>query len=168
MGQIASAGTSVASVSTDLVIGGVLFFILFTAIAMMDKQRPFLAVALAFYPAVFLYQHFPFTSQIVIVSGDTMVYANKVVLFLVFLVLTTLVMLPMMKRHTPATGGSGTIRALLLTIVFLIEIALVVTWVIPIDGVAPLSTYIQSLFTEQYIFWWLIAPAAIPYFVTRI
>lgn len=167
MEHVATAGSAISSFPTDLVAAVILFVIL-SAVILWRKNRMFISMTIAFYPAAVLYAAFPYTDQIIVASSPMAAFINEVLLLIVFIILLYFVIDRFTTRHTGASSGSaGMMTAVLLALSIIIEIALVVVYLIPADDVIPLSSIATRFMGEQYAFFWMLVPPALLYIVSK-
>lgn len=148
------------SFTTDFVILVVIFLIFFFYGMFFDKRR-LISLILAFYPARFLYEHFPFMSRTIVLHGSQLIVLNKTFIFLIFLILIDIIISRYIFSESVASsmqylrlGGFS----IALTILFLIFYYTV----LDISIFYNFSSSIDALFaTTPYLFWWNLAPLAL-------
>ena len=94
---------SMGSISTDIAVLLVVFFAFFFYTIYFGKNRT-ISFILAYYPALFLYNTFPWVSKLLILTGAKLLALNKVGIFLIFLLPISIVI----NRFIFAESGGGT------------------------------------------------------------
>lgn len=150
--------------SNDIVIL-VLLFIFFFVYALYLGKGAIISLILAFYPAQFFFEHFPFISQTMLLKGDSLLLVNKALVFMLFLVPLTI----LFGRYVFHDSGYGSMHYARMAGYALLCVVLVLVFsysVISLDGVHNFSPAIDALFTGvDRIFYWNIAPIAILFFL---
>jgi hypothetical protein len=98
---------SVGNISTDVATLLIVFFAFFFYTLYFGKNRT-ISFILAYYPALFLYNAFPWVSKLLILTGPKMLALNKVGIFLIFLLPLSIVI----NRYIFADSGAGGVHIL--------------------------------------------------------
>jgi hypothetical protein len=146
--------------SSDIVVLLVLFFV-FLFYALYFGKNTIIATILAFYPAEFFYQNFPFMNSFLVLKGESLLLLNKVLIFLLFLI--PLVIL--IGRYVFQDSGYGSAHYLRSGGYALAMVVLVLIFsysIVNLDSVHNFSTSIDTLFSgANHIFLWNLAPLAL-------
>ena len=150
--------------TNDIVIL-VLLFVFFFVYSLYLGKGAIISLILAFYPAQFFYEHFPFINSVMFLKGDTLVLLNKIGIFLLFLIPITI----LFGRYIFHDSGYGSAHYFRIAGYSLLAVALVLVFsysIISLDGVHNFSPFIDALFTGvDHIFYWNIAPIAVLFFL---
>jgi hypothetical protein len=151
-------------ISMDLVVVVGLFIIFFSYAMYFGKSRIISAI-LAFYPAQFLYEHFPFLNKFLILKGDTLLTLNKVLIFLIFFVLLNI----MIARYIFSESGYGSSKIFRVSGLAAAAVIVVMVFtysVISLDSLYNFSGATDVLFfgTDK-IFYWNLAPLGLLFFL---
>ncbi len=144
----------------------VLIFIIFLFYGIYFGRNRLISLVLAFYPAMFLYNLFPYLAKLIILHGDTLILLNKVIIFLIFLILFDIII----SRFIFADSGGGSGHYLRLAGCSLALVILIVSFsysIISLDSVYNFSPKIDALFTASgtSVFWWDLAPLGLLFFL---
>jgi|GEM_PF-2988637 len=146
-------------VTSDILVLAVIFIIFF-AYALFSKDR-IISFILAFYPAAYLFKLFPYVNTLVVLSGDRAILINKIVIFLIFLIPTSIVV----NRYIFSESfhrSTGMFRSGGYALAFVIEILIFYYSILSLAAIYAFSPAISSLFsTPDRIFWWSLAPLLI-------
>lgn len=150
--------------SSDIVIL-VLIFIFFFVYALYLGKGAIISLILAFYPAQFFFEHFPFINKAMFLKGDSLILLNKVLIFLLFLIPLTI----LFSRYVFHDSGYGSMHYVKIAGYALLCVALVLVFsysIISLDSIHNFSPTIDALFTGvDRIFYWNIAPIAVLFFL---
>lgn len=150
--------------SSDIVIL-ILLFIFFFVYALYLGKGAIISLILAFYPAQFFFEHFPFMTQTMFLKGDSLLLLNKVMVFLLFLIPLTI----LFGRYVFHDSGYGSMHYARMAGYALLCVALVLVFsysIISLDSFHNFSATIDALFAgTDRIFYWNIAPIAILFFL---
>lgn len=139
----------------------VILFLFFFCYALYFGKNTIIATILAFYPAQYFYQNFPFMNSLLVLKGDSLLLLNKVLIFILFLVPLTI----LIGRYVFQDSGYGSahyLRCAGYTISMIILILLFSYSVVSLDSIHNFSPMISNLFTgADRIFWWHLAPLAL-------
>ena len=145
---------------SDIIILLVLFF-LFFCYALYFGKNTIIATILAFYPAQYFYQNFPFLNSFLILKGDQLLLLNKVLVFLIFLVPLTI----LIGKYVFQDSGYGSAHYLRCAGYALAMIILVLLFsysIVSLDSIHSFSPTISTLFVgADRIFWWHLGPLAL-------
>lgn len=146
--------------SGDVVIL-ITIFAIFLVYALYFGKNRIISLLLAFYPAELLYKSFPFLDKLLFLKGDSLLLLNKVLIFLVFLVLLD-IMIGRYVFHDSGYGSSHYMRMAGYALAMVIVVLLFSYSIINLDTVHNFSPSIDALFTgADRIFWWHLAPLAL-------
>jgi hypothetical protein len=160
MSGIISKVTS--ALSGDVLFLVALFVIIFLCAMYFGKNR-MASLVLAFYPATLLYKSFPFINKLTVLSGDTGILINKIVIFLVFFVLISIVIRKYLASYDESSGVFSKIG---LTLAILIIILVFSYNIVSFDTFHNFSAQIDTLFkNNNLIFWWNLTPLVILAFI---
>lgn len=150
--------------SSDIVIL-VLLFVFFFIYALYLGKGAIISLILAFYPAQFFYERFPFVDSAMLLKGDSLILLNKVGIFLLFLVPLTI----LFGRYVFHDSGYGSMHYARMAGYALLCVVIVLIFsysIISLDSIHNFSSQIDTLFTgSDRIFYWNIAPIAILFFL---
>ena len=139
----------------------VALFVLFFCYALYFGKNTTIATILAFYPAQYFYQNFPFMNSLLVMKGDSLVLLNKVLIFLLFLIPLT-ILLGRYIFQDSGYGSSHYLRSAGYTAAMVILILLFSYSVVSLDSVHNFSPMVSNLFTgADRIFFWHLAPLAL-------
>lgn len=158
---------SILSKVTSALSGDVLFFVaLFVIVfvcAMYFGKNRMASLVLAFYPATLLYKSFPFLNKLIVLSGDTGILINKIIVFIVFFVLISIVIKKYLASYDESSNAFSKIG---LTLAILIIILVFSYNIVSFDAFHNFSAQIDILFkNNDLIFWWNLAPFVILAFI---
>jgi hypothetical protein len=156
------------SYSIDIVVLIILFFIFFAYAAYFGKSR-LVSFILAFYPAIFFYEHFPFSDKLMVLHGSVanvdLVVANKVLIFLAFLIPISI----LIARFIFAESGFGETHHARNAGYALVAVAIVLIFthgVVNLDSLYNFSPRLDSWFAGSVsLFWWEIGTLAALFFL---
>jgi hypothetical protein len=160
MQSILSKATS--ALSGDVLFLVALFVVVFVCVMYFGKNR-MASLVLAFYPATLLYKSFPFLNKLIVLSGDTGILVNKIVIFIVFFVLISIVIRKYLASYDESSGVFSKIGLSLAIII----IILVFSYnIVSFDTFHNFSAQIDTLFkNNDLVFWWNLAPLVILAFI---
>ena len=139
----------------------ILLFIFFFCYALYFGKNPIIATILAFYPAQFFYQNFPFMNNLLVLKGDPLLLLNKVLIFLLFLVPMTI----LIGRYVFQDSGYGSahyFRSAAYALAMIIVVLIFDYSVVGLGLVHNFSPTVSTLFSDPTrIFLWNLAPLAL-------
>jgi len=139
----------------------IILFVFFFAYALYFGKNTVIATILAFYPAQYFYQNFPFMNSVLLLKGDPLLLLNKVLIFLVFLILLTI----LISRYIFQDSGYGSSHYLRMAGYAVAMVILVLLFdysVVSLSLVHNFSPSVSSIFAgADKIFWWHLAPLAL-------
>jgi hypothetical protein len=151
---------SLGHISMDVVVLAGLF-ILFLAYGIYFGRDKIISALLSFYPAEFLFEHFPFLSKLIFLHGDLYILLNKVLIFLVFFVPINIIV----ARFVFSDSGYGSVKVLRiagLSLAAVVSILLFTYSVLNLDLAYNFGGAIDSLFSSpERIFYWRLVPLGI-------
>lgn len=152
--------SNISGLTADLLLIGAVFIIFLLFSFYFGKSR-LVSIILAYYPAVLIYNNFPFINSMLVLKGESLLVLNK---FLIFAVIITILSIAIGRFIFSESGYGGShiwrhigfaLGTTILSLVF-------VHSVINIDFIHKFSPTIEALFgTSSNIFWWEIAPIII-------
>jgi hypothetical protein len=136
----------------------VILFVIFFFYALYFGKNTIIATILAFYPAQFFYQNFPFMNSLLVLKGDSLLLLNKVLIFLLFLIPLTI----LIGRYVFQDSGYGSahyFRSAAYSLAMIILVLIFDYSVVSLGLIHNFSPTISTLFTgANYIFLWNLAP----------
>ena len=151
-------------ISSDLIVLVTVFVVLCIYALYFGKEK-IISLLISFYPATLLYKNIPFLDKLIILSGDVPILLNKLVIFLLVLVLMNIIIARYI--YTEEYGGSKNYLrvfgyALAGTILFLVFCYTVIS----LNLFHDFSPFVDKLFVgEIKVFGWLVAPLIILLFL---
>ena len=143
---------------TDIVSLFVVFLVFFFYTMYFGKGRIISAV-FAYYPAVLLYNIFPFGEKVLLAQGENLLILNKIGLFLVFFIPLNIIINRYIFAESVHIGASHVFRTAGFAIALLIMILLFSHTIVSLDIIHHFSPMINGLFTgTTRIFLWNLAP----------
>ncbi len=153
-----------SALTNDIIVLGTLF-ILFATYALYFGKSRIVSLILAFYPAVFLYEQFPYASKLMFLHGDQPILLNKILVFLIFLIPLNIIIGRFVFAESGYGGSFHFLRVAGLALAGTM-LALVFTYsVIDLSLFYSFSPTISALFVSAYIFWWMLAPLVLMFFL---
>lgn len=152
------------SLTTDLIMLAVLF-VLFALYTLYFGKNRIVAFILAFYPAAFFYEHFPFAAKLMVLSGPNLVVLNKVLIFLVFLVPLNIIISRYIFAESGYDGSSHYLRTAGFALAAVVLVLLFTYSIVSLDVFYNFSATIDKLFATGNMFWWSIAPLGLMLFL---
>lgn len=144
------------SLATDIAVLCVVFVFFFVYALYFGKNR-IISFLLAFYPAIFLYNQFPFIKSLTVLEGKLLLL-NQVAIFLLFLIPLDIIVGKYIFSNSMGGGGHYA-RIAGYALGGVIIVLLFSYTVISLDAVYNFSSQIDSLFTPHgKAFWWSLAP----------
>ncbi len=98
---------SIGNISTDVATLLIVFLAFFFYTLYFGKNRT-ISFILAYYPALFLYNAFPWVAKLTILTSERMLALNKVGIFLIFLLPLSIII----NRYIFADSGAGGVHIL--------------------------------------------------------
>ena len=148
------------SLSTDIIAICVLFILLF-AYGMYFGKSYLVSLVLTFYPARFLFEHFPFVDKLIFLKGDMLLTLNKVGIFILFLIPVHI----LIGRYVFSESGYGAermFRTAGLAIAGVISVLVFNYGVINLDLLYNFTPVVDVLFSgADKLFYWSLAPLVI-------
>ena len=139
----------------------IVLFLFFFCYALFFGKNMIIATILAFYPAQFFYQNFPFMNSLLVLKGDPLLLLNKVLIFLLFLVPLSI----LIGRYVFQDSGYGRAQyfhSILYALAMVILVLLFDYSVVSLSLVHNFSPSISVLFSgADRIFWWNLSPLAL-------
>ncbi len=139
----------------------VLLFIFFFCYALYFGKNIIIATILAFYPAQFFYQNFPFMNNLLVLKGDPLLLLNKVLIFLLFLIPLSI----LIGRYVFQDSGYGSahyFRSAGYALAMIILVLIFDYSVVSLSLAHNFSPTISMLFSDPTrIFLWNLAPLAL-------
>jgi hypothetical protein len=146
--------------SSDLFIL-LLIFAFFFAYALYLGKNTIIATILAFYPAQFFYQNFPFMNSFLVLKGEPLLLLNKVLIFLLFLV-PLVILLSRYIFQDSGYGSSHYFRMAGYALAMIILLLIFDYSIVNLGLVHNFSPTISTLFEGQSrVFLWNLAPLAL-------
>lgn len=143
--------------SADLLVIVAVFFLFFFYALLFGKGR-LVSLIIAFYPAAFAFEHFPFLNNLIVLHGAQLIVVNKAIIFILFLVLCNI----LVSRYMFMESEGSSFQFLRTAIYALAAVALCLVFshaLVPTESVYHLSPTFENLFsTPTKLFWWIIGP----------
>jgi len=140
-------------------------FILFFAYAMYFGKSRIISALFAFYPAQFLFEHFPFMNKLLILKGDSLLTLNKVFIFLLFFIPLNIII----ARYIFSDSGYGSSKMFRIAGFALAGVVVVLLFtysVVNLDALYNFSSATDVLFSgTDKTFYWNVAPLVLMYFL---
>lgn len=151
-----------SSLSGDFLYLLVVFVLVFICSVYFSKSR-MVSLILAFYPATFLYNQIPYFDKILFLKGDTLIVLNKLAIFLVLFILTSVVI----NKHTfTYNESSGFLGKIGLSISLLVLFMVFSYSIVNLDVFHDFSGSIDTLFMGLgRVFAWSLLPFIILMFI---
>lgn len=138
-----------------------IIFVIFFAYALYFGKNQIISLILAFYPSQLFYEHFPFMNSLLVLKGDNLLLLNKVLIFLVFLILLDI----LIGRFVFQDSGYGSMHYARLAgyAVAMVVVTMIFSYsIVNLDAIHNFSPSIDAIFTgTDKLFWWQLAPLAI-------
>lgn len=143
--------------SSDLVVLLTIFIICFSYALYFGKHRA-ISLILAFYPAQYFFEHFPFINNLLVLKGDIPLLLNHVLIFFLFLIPLDIVIGKFVFQDS-GYGTSHYFRIAGYAVAMLILVLLFSYSVVDLNTIHHFSPSIDALFNApDRIFFWHIAP----------
>ncbi len=133
-------------------------FVLFATYGLYFGKGRIISLLLAFYPAAFLFQNFPYTSKLLFLHGAQPEAFNKFLIFLLFLVPLDIIIGRFIFSESGYGGSFHFVRVAGLALIGVILTLVMIYSVVNLDAFYNFSPTLDSLFVPTNIFWWLIGP----------
>jgi hypothetical protein len=151
-----------ASMDAVVIVG---LFILFFAYAMYFGRSRVISIILAFYPAQFLYEHFPFFDKLLLLKGESLLTLNKVVIFLLFFIPLDIIIARYIFSESEY-GSSKVFRIAGFSLAGVILVLLFTYSVVSLDSLYNFNSMIDNLFSStNNIFYWNLVPIILLFFL---
>lgn len=139
----------------------IILFALFFFYALYFGKNTVIATILAFYPAQYFYQNFPFMNSLLFMKGDSLLLLNKILIFLLFLI-PLVILLGRYVFHDSGYGSAHYMRSVGYALAMIILVLIFSYSIVSLDSIHSFSPTISTLFTgADRIFWWNLAPLAL-------
>jgi hypothetical protein len=146
------------SATTNDIIVLVTLFVLFATYALYFGKGRIISFILAFYPAVFLYEEFPYMAKFMLLHGTQLIVLNKIIIFLIFLI-SLGIMINRFIFSESGYGGSLHLARVAGFALIGVVLTLVFTYsVVSLDVFYTFSPMVSNLFVPANIFWWTLGP----------
>jgi hypothetical protein len=158
--------TSLISLSFIILAGTFILFFLFSTYYGKSKL---VSLIFSFYPALVIYEKFPFFKEINSVKGSlAQQSAIRLVIFLLLIFLSYIIINKAMSMELSYSKVKGTIESAVLSLIALVLTLVLVVKIVPINALYRLPSSITSFFApDTYLFWWLLAPLVIIFAISR-
>lgn len=144
-----------SALSSDIVFLLVLFGLVFLCSMYFGKNK-IVSVILAFYPAAFLYNNFPYTEKFIFLDGDSGLVISKILIFLAFLFIVYIAVARYVSLYDESSGNL--MKAGLSASVVVLTLLFSYT-IVNFDVLHNFSPLIDSLFTGTgRVFGWGLVP----------
>lgn len=151
------------SLTTDIAVLFLVFIFFFVYALYFGKHR-IISFLLAFYPAIFLYNQFPFIKSLTVLDGKLLLL-NQVAIFLLFLIPLDIIIGKYIFSDSMG-GGGHYFRIAGYALGGVIMVLLFSYTVISLDAVYNFSSQIDAVFTpHSKTFWWSLAPIGLLFFL---
>jgi hypothetical protein len=147
------------SIPLDVFVLLGIFSIFFLYGLYFGKSR-LVSILLAFYPAVYFYEKFPFVSKFLVLQGDKLLVLNKVIIFLLPFILFDIII----SSYTFSDTVSGKSNYISVTVFAIAATILVLVFsysVISLDVFYNFSSHVDKVISGvEYhnLFWWSMVP----------
>lgn len=145
-------------VTSDIIALLILFIVAFSYSLYFGKNR-IISLILAFYPALYLFNSFPFRDKLIFLQGDTMILVNNIVLFLIFLIPLDIII----GRYVSSVGYGGMkyLRIAGYSIGLVVLVLIFSYSVVSLDSFYNFGSGVDNIFSNDYRFWLTLVPLAI-------
>ncbi len=158
---------TVSGVTLDVIVLAIVL-VVFASIGFYFGRGKLIALVLAFYPAVLLYEAFPYVEKFTFWRGSVgQVGLSHLLIFFILFIVCYLVIHSVYHDDITISGGERMMQIGVLSLSLLIVGMVLTHIVIPITGVYDFTPTVAGLFRNNLYFWWLIAPLAGVYFGAR-
>jgi hypothetical protein len=143
---------------TDIFVLVSIFVVMFLYGLYFGKNS-LVSLILAYYPAVFLFQTFPFVEKLTVLKGDKLLMLNKVGIFLLFLIPISIIINRYIFAESSLTKTAHSFRIAGLALVSLALVLLFSYTVVDLSIFYNFSSTIDGLFANLTLIWvWNVAP----------
>lgn len=140
----------------------VILLAFFFAYASFLGRGRLISLILAFFPATILYNSFPFSADLIFLTGDMLITLNKVAIFVLFLAPISYVINRYIFATSDFTGSTKILRTLGLAICATAMVLIFSYGTISLDPIYNFSPQIDSLFAGlDRTFYWNIGVLAL-------
>lgn len=128
----------------------------------MGKSKA-VALLLALFSSITLFQVFPFTKQLTVLTGALPIALNVLGIFLIF----TIALYFLLNKYVIGDFVEGNFfKSVIVGIAFTALILAIIQFVLPLDAVYNFGPKVDMWFTGNFgLFWWLLAPLGIIFFI---
>lgn len=153
-----------SGLTADLIVVGITLLIFFLISLYFGKAK-LISLILAYYPAVLLYNSFPYLQSILFAKGESLLILNKLVVFLIILILLSIAIGRFIFSES-GYGGSHVVRHIGFSVAATVLFFVFIHSIITINFIYKFSPSIEVLFgTADKIFWWLLFPLILIFFL---
>jgi hypothetical protein len=162
MNQVSSAFEvvrTITGVSLDILVLAILFVAL-AAYAFYFGKNKLIAFILAFYPAILLFQAFPYTENLTFWRGSAdQVVFSKLLIFLVFFILLNVVLLKVVSGEFAYSRSGKFFQVGILALSGVIILLAFSHYFLPLKGMYTFSSATEKIFAiRDGVFWWFLVP----------
>ncbi len=154
-----------ASVLTNDILVVVTLFVLFFAAGLYFGKGRLLSLVISFYPALFLYKLFPYAEKLTVLSGPQFLVLNKIGIFLLFLIPFDIIVSRFIFSESGYGGSLHIMRVAGLSLAMTVLLLVFSYSTVSLDVFYNFSSTIDTLFVSGNIFWWMLAPFLILFFI---
>lgn len=152
------------AMSFDIIVLAIAFFVIFL-FGMYFGKAHLVSLIVSFYPAMLLYERLPFLEWFVFLKGENLITLNKLIVFVVLLVLIDIIILRFIFSESKG-GPVHFIHIVAGSLAFLILLLILTYSVINLDMIHDFSPTIDNLFMNSpHTFWWNLAPLALLFLI---
>jgi len=148
----------ITHISTDILILGALaaaFFIFM----LRSGKRGAVSVVIAFYPTLVFYNALPFFDKLIFWDDAPFkIFANKLLVFAIIWALFFTLIRMAVHVEFPYSNFRKLIQTIVLSAAALVLVFILIQSIIPINEVYSFLPALARVFSEEFIFWWLLAP----------
>ena len=137
-------------------------FVIFLALALYFGRGMIVSIILAFYPATFLFNTFPFMAKSIILSGDKLLVLNKIGVFFIFLLPLSIILNKYIFSESEYSSSPHILKSIGLSLSMVLLITLFSYSTVNFDVFHDFSPQIDILFNGgTRLFYWNLVPLAL-------
>lgn len=142
----------------DIVFLLVALIIIYGGIVLFGRGR-IISTIIAFYPALLLYNTFPFKEQVLILQGENLLLLNQVIIFFIFLLPLSIIINRYIFSPSEYGKKSNLWKNLGVSLVALVLFLIFTQSIVNLDILHDFSPRMDSFFANpNYVFYWNLLP----------
>ena len=150
--------SNLLNISSDAVFFVTVFVLLFMYTMYFGRGK-MVSLILAFYPATFFYNTFPFLDKVIVLYGPQLIVLNKLAIFLFFLVPLAIIIDRFIFSTSEYTGSSHILRMIGLALAGVVMIIIFSYTTVNFDSLHDFGGGIDALFAGgNSFFYWNLVP----------